>query len=79
MCIKSNAVRRFYLVMNFPMYRQPTVLCVVKQYPLYRQLYEDTKNRELHMGDLQTLGLKGRYEGQTVRMIELEVPFDKLY
>ena len=78
MCIKGNAVKRLYLVMSFPMYKQPAVLCVVKQYPLYRQLYEDTKKRELSMAELQRLGVKG-VNPTTVRMIEADIPFEKLY
>lgn len=81
MCVKSNAVKRLFLVMSFPIYKQPTVLCVVKQYPLYRQLYEDTKNRELSMAELQRLGVKSpmAMSQSTVRMIEVNVPIDQLY
>ncbi len=77
MCVKSNAVRRLYLVMNFPIYKPPTVLRVVKQYPLYRQIYEDTKNRELSAYELQKLGVKTPNPG-TVRMIDVEIPFEQM-
>lgn len=81
MCVKSNAVKRLFLVMSFPIYKQPTVLCVVKQYPLYRQLYEDTKNRDLSVAELQRLGVKPpmAMSQSTVRMIEAEIPFEKLF
>ncbi len=77
--MKSNAVRRFYMVMNFPIYKQPSVLCVVKQNPLYRQIYEDTKNRELKENELHLLGLKQSIYPGTVRLIEVEIPFEKLF
>lgn len=79
MCIKHGITKRLYLVMNFPIYKQPSILCVVKQYPLYRQIYEDTKNRELTENELYVLGLKQSINPTTVRLIEVEIPFEKLF
>ncbi len=79
MCVKSNAVKRLYLVMQFPIYKQPTVLCAVKQHPLYRQIFENTKNRELSSNELQQLGVKPPLPSSTIRLIEVEIPFDRLY
>lgn len=79
MCIKANAVKRLYLIMNFPLSTyQPHVVGVVKQYPLYRHLYEDTKHTFLNESQMQRLGFipqpNGRY-----RIFELDVPIEKLY
>lgn len=79
MCVKSNAVKRLYLVMQFPIYKQPTVLCAVKQHPLYRQIFENTKNRELSSNELQQLGVKPSINPATVRLIEVDIPFHQLF
>lgn len=77
MCVKNN-IKRLYLIMNFPIHTRPQILGVVKQYPLYRQVYEDTKYKELNSLQLQRLGIQYVPQGQ-VRMFELEIPIEKLY
>lgn len=79
MCIKSNAVKRLYLIMNFPTFtKQPKILGVVKQYPMYRQIFEDTKNTELNSAQLQRLGIPYTPQGP-VKLFELEIPCETLY
>lgn len=77
MCMKSNAIKRLYLIMNFPTHSKPQILGVVKQYPLYRQIFEDTKHHELNSVQLQRLGIQYKLQGQT-RLFELEIPVEKL-
>ena len=79
MCVKSNAVKRLYLIMNFPtIVKEPKILGVVKQYPMYRQIFEDTKHTEVNSVQLQRLGIPYTPQGQ-VKIFELEIPVEKLY
>ena len=78
MCVKSNSLRTVYLLMNFPVnVAKPTVVGIVKQYPLYRQIYEDTKHTHLNEVQLERMGFKPSSDG-VVRMFKLDVPIDKL-
>ena len=79
MCVKSNAVKRLYLILNFPPpLQQPKVLGFVKQYPMFRQLYEETKTTEVNSVQLQRLGIPYTPQGK-VKLVELVIPIDKLY
>jgi hypothetical protein len=68
MCVKTNAVRRLYIVVS-----QTQVAKVVKQYPLYRQIYEDTKNTTLNENQLAQFGLQPN-TATKYRMMQVEVP-----
>lgn len=82
MCIKSNAVKRLYLILNIPSpscsFANPKILGVVKQYPMFRQIYEETKNTEVNCLQLQRLGVTYTPQGK-VKLLEVEIPFEKLY
>lgn len=79
MCVK-NISKQFYIVMNFPkhFHKQPSVVGVVKQNPVYRQIFEDTKNFELHFVHLELLGIKP-IPGSSMRMFALDIPLEKLF
>jgi hypothetical protein len=79
MCVKSNHLKTVFLLMHFPAsVSRPTILGIVKQYPLYRQIYEDTKHTQLNGVQMERLGFQPPYDG-VVRMFKLDVPLDKLF
>lgn len=57
---------------------KPEVVGIVKQYPLYRQIFEDTKNRNINLQERVSLGIK-QTQMAPLMMIEVEIPFEKLY
>ena len=78
MCVKSNHLKTVFLLMHFPVsVSRPTVVGIVKQYPLYRQIYEDTKHTQLNDIQLERMGFKPIPNG-VVRMFKLDVPVSPL-
>lgn len=81
MCLKDTTVKRLFVILNVSshscFYSQPTVVGIVKQYPLYRQIYEDTKYRDLNSVQLERLGLE-EAPNKRYRMIELTIPIKEL-
>lgn len=59
--------------MNFPRSFKPTVVGVVKDYPLYCQIYEDTKNTQLNAVQITRLGFQPSPDSE-MKMFELQVP-----
>lgn len=80
MCVK-NSVRRMYLILHTPSgIQKPEVIGVVKQYPLYRQIFEDTKHRDINPIERIQLGIGIRVSTDTpLTMVELDIPFAKLF
>lgn len=77
MCLKDKSIKRLYLVLNVATHR-PSIVGVVKQYPLYRQIYEDTKDCQLNCLQMERLGLKSTASGQ-YKLVELEIPVKELF
>jgi uncharacterized protein YqiB (DUF1249 family) len=79
MCVKSNNVRTVFLLMKFSTSTtRPNVIGIVKQYPLYKQIYEDTKYTHLNEVQLERMGFKP-VPNSVVRMFKLDIPIEKLY
>lgn len=76
MCVKSNRVKQLYVILHMTV-PKPQVIGVVKQYPLYRQIFEDTKYRELNVRQMECLGFNPVPQG-TFRILELEIPCETL-
>jgi hypothetical protein len=74
MCVKQGITKRLYLVMNFSLYpKYPSIVGVLPNHPLYRQIYEDTKNEPLTAKQMKQLEFQFPQDS-LVRMYELQVP-----
>ena len=75
MCLKNGITKRLYLVMNFPPYLQhPYVVGVLPNHPMYRQMYEDTKN-DVYLTTSQMNKLRFPLPDESrIRLYELQVP-----
>ncbi len=74
MCLKHGVTKRLFLVMNCPPYlKHPYVVGVLPNHPMYRQIYEDTKNEPLSVNQMERLKFPFPNDS-SVRLYEIQVP-----
>lgn len=78
MCGKHNAIKRLFLIVQVPAKQEPRIVGVIKQYPLFQQMFEETKNRDLTKKEVEQLGLSTKEEGR-IRLYDLSIPIHQLY
>ncbi len=76
MCVKRDVLKQMFLVVKTPLQSSHPLIPVgvVKAYPLYSQIFEDTKHRGyLNATQVQALGFEAKPDME-YKMVRLDVP-----